>query len=139
MSVSDTINPVSEPKSLAFIVDDEEVIARTLALILQSSGFDAIYFTEPLKALVAAETRCPDFLITDVMMPALNGIDLAVQFKAIYPQCRVLLFSGAIGIGLLLDDARLMGHEFQILAKPVHPRELLNKLKQMGLVGQPEE
>jgi DNA-binding response OmpR family regulator len=122
-----------EVKAFAFVVDDEEVIASTLALILQSSGFDAVAFTQPLKALAAAETRCPDFLITDVMMPVLNGVDLAVQFKAIYPQCRVLLFSGAISTGHLLDDARVQGHEFHILAKPVHPSELLNKLKQMGL------
>ena len=135
MGVSGTINPVSGPKTLAFVVDDEEVIARTLALILNQSGFDAVYFTEPLKALVAAETRCPDFLITDVMMPVLNGVDLAVQFKAIYPECHVLLFSGAISTGPLLDSARDKGHEFQILAKPVHPSELLNKLKQMGLKG----
>ena len=127
---------MSELKNLAFVVDDEEVIATTLALILQGSGFDAVAFTDPLKALVAAETRCPDFLITDVMMPVLNGVELAVQFKAIYPQCRVLLFSGAISTGLLLDDARVKGHEFHILAKPVHPSELLNKLKHMGLNGQ---
>jgi CheY-like chemotaxis protein len=126
---------VPEPKSLAFVVDDEELIATTLALILQGSGFDAAAFTDPLKALVAAETRCPDFLITDVMMPALNGIDLAVQFKAIYPQCRVLLFSGAMSTGLLLESARDKGHEFQVLAKPVHPNELLSTLKEMALMS----
>jgi CheY-like chemotaxis protein len=126
------LDNVSGPKSLAFVVHDEEVIATTLVLILQSSGFDAVAFTEPLKALLAAETKCPDFLITDVMMPVLNGVDLAVQFKAIYPQCRVLLFSGAMSTGLLLDNARDKGHEFQVLAKPVHPNELLSTLRQMG-------
>jgi CheY-like chemotaxis protein len=117
---------------LAFVVDDEEVIATTLVLILQSSGFDAVAFTDPLKALLAAETRCPDFLITDVMMPVLNGVDLAVQFKAIPPKCRVLLFSGAMSTGPLLESARDKGHDFQILAKPVHPNELLSTLRQMG-------
>ena len=121
---------------MAFVVDDEEVIAATLALVLQASGFDAVAFTDPLKALVAAETRCPDFLITDVMMPALNGVELAVQFKAIYPECRVLLFSGAMSSGRLVNDAHAKGHEFQILAKPVHPNELLNTLHKMGLRGQ---
>lgn len=120
------------PKSLAFVVDDEEVIATTLVLILQSSGFDAVAFTDPLKALLAAETRCPVFLITDVMMPVLNGVDLAVQFKAIHPKCRVLLFSGAMSTGPLLESARDKGHDFQILAKPVHPNELLSTLRQMG-------
>jgi len=100
------LSNVPGPKTLAFVVDDEEIIATTLALILQGSGFDAVAFTEPLKALVTAETGCPDFLITDAMMPGLNGVDLAVQLKAIYPQCRVLLFSGAISTSALLDDAR---------------------------------
>lgn len=125
-----------ESKAFAFVVDDEEIIATTLGLILNASGFEAVSFTKPMEALLAAETRCPDFLITDVMMPVLNGIDLAVQFKAIYPQCRVLLFSGAASTSALLDDARGQGHQFQILAKPVHPSELLSTLKQMGFVGQ---
>jgi CheY-like chemotaxis protein len=120
------------PNTLAFVVDDEEVIATTLALILKGSGFEVVAFTDPVKALLAAEMRCPDFLITDVMMPVLNGVDLAVQFKAIYPQCRVLLFSGAIFSSSLIEGAREKGHEFQILAKPVHPNELLSTLKQMG-------
>jgi CheY-like chemotaxis protein len=67
-------NKVSEAKSLAYVVDDEEVIATTLAKILNQSGFEAVAFTRPLEALRAAEVRCPDFLITDVSMPILNGI-----------------------------------------------------------------
>ncbi len=68
-----------------FVVDDEATIASTLALILNSSGFSATAFTDPLEALRSAEAQCPDFLISDVVMPKLNGIDLAIQFKAIYP------------------------------------------------------
>ena len=49
-------------KRLAYVVDDEETIAKTLALILNASGFEAVAFTEPLKALRAAAVRCPDFL-----------------------------------------------------------------------------
>jgi CheY-like chemotaxis protein len=117
---------------LVYVVDDEEVIATTLAMILNGSGFEAVAFTQPLEALRAAEARCPAFLITDVAMPVLNGIDLAIQFKAIYPQCRVLLFSGALSTSARIEGAREKGFEFSILAKPVHPNELLSKLKQLG-------
>ncbi len=117
---------------LAFVVDDEKVIATTLAMILNQSGFEAVAFTEPLEALRAAQARCPAFLITDVAMPGLNGIDLAIQFKAIHPDCTVLLFSGAPSTGTRLYEAKQKGHEFQILAKPVHPNELLAMLKQLG-------
>ena len=128
-SQPDDAMPASQ--TLAYIVDDEEVIATTLALILSRSGFEAMAFTHPLEALRAAELRCPDFLITDVAMPVLNGIDLAIQFKAIYPRCRVLLFSGALSTAARIDGAREKGFEFSVLAKPVHPNELLATLKQL--------
>jgi CheY-like chemotaxis protein len=77
-----------------FVVDDEPVIGFTLATILESAGYTARCFSDPLDALRAAETNCPDYLLSDVVMPKLNGIDLGIQFKVIYPKVRVLLFSG---------------------------------------------
>jgi DNA-binding response OmpR family regulator len=115
--------------SLVYVVDDEKVIATTLAAILNHSGFEAIAFLDPLEALRSAEERCPDVLITDVMMPQLNGIDLGIQFKSIFPQCRVLLFSGQAATSDLLKDARSKGHDFNLLTKPVHPSDLLAAIK----------
>jgi len=108
-----------------FVVDDEPVIVFTLATILESAGYTARAFTDPLEALRSAETNCPDFLISDVMMPALNGIDLGIQFKAIYPTVKVLLFSGAPQTSHLWDEYRRKGHKFDVLSKPVHPQDLL--------------
>lgn len=118
-------------KARVFVVDDEPVIASTLELILNSAGFSATAFTNPLEALRSAETQCPDFLITDVMMPQLNGIDLGVQFKAIYPRCRILLFSGQAGTGGLMEAARKKGHNFDLLAKPIHPKDLLDVISRL--------
>jgi DNA-binding response OmpR family regulator len=112
-----------------FVVDDEPAIATTLALILNSSGFSANAFTDPREALRFAETQCPDFLITDVVMPQLNGIDLGVQFKAMYPQCKILLFSGMAATSDLMESARKNGHNFNLLSKPVHPKELLDAIR----------
>src|ERR1700679_3936880 len=108
-----------------FVVDDEPIIASTLASILNSSGFSANAFTDPLEALRFAETQCPDFLITDVVMPQLNGSDLGVQFKAMSPKCRILLFSVMAATSDLLESARKKGHKFDLLTKPVHPQKLL--------------
>ena len=115
----------SKSKPSIFVVDDEPIIASTLALILNSSGFSATAFTNPLEALVAAETQCPDFLISDVMMPQLNGIDMGVQFKVLHPTCRILLFSGQAATADFMDSARKKGHDFKLLTKPVHPKDLL--------------
>lgn len=130
-SNSRSVDAIPASPTLVFVVDDEEIIATTLAIILGGNGFEAVAFTHPLEALRAAEPRCPDILITDVAMPVLNGIDLAIQFKAIYPQCRVLLFSGALSTSARIEEARRKGFEFPILAKPVHPTELLAALRQL--------
>jgi PleD family two-component response regulator len=55
-----------------FVVDDESVIAQTLAMILNSSGFKATAFDHPEKALAAAQESSPELLITDVVMPGMS-------------------------------------------------------------------
>jgi CheY-like chemotaxis protein len=96
-------------------------------------GFSATFFTSPLEALSAAEAKSPDLLISDVEMPGLCGIDLAIQMKAQYPTCKILLFSGRPSTLDLLDAARARGHDFDLLLKPVLPRELLSEIwKRVG-------
>jgi CheY-like chemotaxis protein len=108
-----------------FVVDDEPVISSTLAAILKQHGYSARAFTSPLEALVAARSSAPDLLISDVAMPGISGIDLAIQMKAQYPECKILLFSGQAATQDLLEDARNQGHDFQLLEKPVPPSTML--------------
>ena len=77
-----------------FVVDDEHIIASSLAAILILHGYYATAFTSPRDALAAAQSRTLDLLIADVVMPGLSGVDLAIQVKAQHPECRILLFSG---------------------------------------------
>lgn len=122
-------------RSRVFVVDDEFIIASTLATILQRNGFDAEYFTEPLKALEAARQQAPNLLITDVVMPGLSGIDLAIAVREECPQCKVLLFSGQAATANLLQASRDKGHDFELLSKPIHPTEFLKKIK--GVAEEP--
>ncbi|MGA2652121.1 MAG: response regulator [Terracidiphilus sp.] len=115
-----------------FVVDDEANIASSLATILRIHGFDARAFTEPLAALSAARFETPDLLISDVIMPVLSGIDLAIQMQRNYPKCRVLLFSGQAGNSDMLQAARDDGHNFELLSKPVHPKVLLDMIKKVS-------
>lgn len=116
---------------LVFVVDDEHVIASSLATILRHLGFDATSFTDPVAALKAARSRHPDLLITDVVMPELSGIELAVQVEASCPECKMLLFSGQASTADLLRAARADGHDFEFVLKPVHPKDLLSKIQQL--------
>lgn len=108
-----------------FVVDDEYIIASSLAVILRGEGFDATPFSKPLDALHAVEIDTPDLLLSDVSMPVMSGVDLAIQVLKLSPGCRVLLFSGQAATADLLIAARADGYDFDFLSKPAHPKELL--------------
>jgi DNA-binding response OmpR family regulator len=118
----------SHPVPRVFVVDDEHVIAATLATILHMNGFSARFFTNPVEALAAARLDAPDLLVSDVSMPGLSGVDLAIQIKAQYPECKILLFSRQAATLDLLKDARAHGHNFQMLQNPVHPSVMLARV-----------
>ena len=116
-------------EQIVFVVDDEEIIAKTLALILSGSGFYTRSFTDPSLVLEEARTMEPDLLISDVSMPGMSGIDLAIEMKRVYPKCKTLLFSGHASTADLLEKARKEGHDFVLLQKPVHPADLLREIR----------
>lgn len=121
--------PESATKPKVLVVDDEPVIADTLAMILNQSGFEtrAVYSGE--KALEMAASFEPHMLISDVIMADLNGIDAAIRIRQLLPSIKILLFSGQAATADLLEKARAQGYEFEILAKPVHPQDLLSRLR----------
>jgi CheY-like chemotaxis protein len=121
--------PETTTKPKVLVADDERVIADTLAMILNQSGFEARAVYSGEKALELAPIFQPDMLISDVIMADLNGIDAAIRIRSVLPSIKILLFSGQAATADLLEKARTQGHEFEILAKPVHPTDLLAKLR----------
>ena len=110
------------------VVDDECVIADTLAAILDQRGYDALQAYSGTEGVAMARGFRPDLIISDVMMPDMNGIEAAILIRSFLPNCKILLFSGHAGQAATVDllaSARERGHEFELLAKPILPVELL--------------
>ncbi len=117
--------------ALIFVVDDRTSVAETLVMVLVKAGFRALAFDDPTMALSAATIKHPDVLISDVIMPRMTGIDLAIAVLHVHPECHVLLYSAQIQTADLLDRAKAEGHEFEILSKPVQPTVILERLREM--------
>jgi CheY-like chemotaxis protein len=107
------------------VADNEHIVAYTLALILNRNDFEAPAVYSGKNALELASTFQPDMLISDVIMPGMNGIDAAVRIRTLLPSIKILLLSGQAATADLLEKARTEGFEFDILVKPVHPKDLL--------------
>jgi DNA-binding response OmpR family regulator len=111
------------------VVDDEPTIADTLAVILRQSGFETHTAYSGEGAVRLSIQIKPDLMISDVMMPDKNGIDVASEVQALVPKCRVLFFSGQCSTATLLLKAKQSGKQWEVLQKPVHPHDLLARVR----------
>jgi len=119
------------PNPRVLVTDDEKIITDTLVMILNSSGFNARPAYSGEMAVELARGFQPDILITDVVMLGMTGIEVAIQMKSMLPSCKVVLFSGQAATADLLEIAENEGYQFEILSKPIHPQELLAKLRKI--------
>lgn len=111
------------------VADDEHLIADTLGIILGQNGYEVTAVYSGSRAVEMARSWVPDLFLGDVVMPDMNGIEAAIRIHALCPKCRILLLSGQAATADLLHDARLRGHEFEIVLKPIHPAQLLARLR----------
>jgi DNA-binding response OmpR family regulator len=119
-----------QPKPIVLIVDDEAIIADTLVAILGHNHIAAMAAYNGTSALEIARVIPPDLLLSDVVMPDMSGIDLAIAIRQSIPDCKVLLFSGQAATVDLLGRAREAGHDFTTLEKPIHPTDLLARISE---------
>ena len=112
------------------IVDDEKVIADTLSIILTHAGFITVTAYNGETALRIANAITPALLISDVVMPGITGVELAIMLTQSIPNLKVLLFSGQASTVDLLEKARHGGHYFTALTKPIHPTDMLKRISE---------
>lgn len=116
----------------ALVVDDEGLIADTLALILKNHDFAAEAVHSGFEAIARAKSEPFDVMISDVVMPEMNGIEAANEVRKILSECRIVLISGHPETARLLSDAREKGCDYEIHAKPVHPNILIGILEEVA-------
>jgi DNA-binding NtrC family response regulator len=116
----------SEPnRPVVLVVDDEPETADSLTQVLKQNGYAAFTAYHGVTALQAALLRPPALLISDVMLLGMNGIQLGITIRRIFPECKVILASGQPHADSLLAAALSAGNRFVFLQKPVHPKMLL--------------
>jgi CheY-like chemotaxis protein len=119
------VKGIGIPRSI-LIVDDEPTITDTLSTIFEKHGYEVRCAHSAEAAIETIARWSPDLAIIDVMLPRMNGIELAGVVKANRPQCHLVLFSGHSGTQALIEEAAKKGNMFEILVKPVHPFFMLD-------------
>jgi response regulator RpfG family c-di-GMP phosphodiesterase len=111
------------------IVDDDELILKALSRILESAGYEARCFLTPEEALGAIEAESPMVIISDYMMPTMDGVAFLKAARARLPGAVRILCTAAEDFRVALQAVN-SGEVFRIIAKPWHQTELLNTVQQ---------
>jgi two-component system, cell cycle sensor histidine kinase and response regulator CckA len=109
-----------------FVVDDEPVIAETVAAILTHDGYRVSAFVDPLKALDALAEGCPRLLIADFIMGDMNGIELAARALKLCPRLRVIFMTASLNTHALHES----GLAVSVLSKPIGVHPLLQTIRE---------
>ena len=122
---------MSNPLETILLVDDEETVRRFSSRVLEKHGFDVVAASSGQEALEAAHGRDHqiDLLMTDVMMPGMNGCQLAELLLARRPSLRVLFISGYAEDVLATNVGLMPGAAF--LGKPFKPKTLVTKVREV--------
>lgn len=119
-------------KETLLVVEDEADLRDVIIQILQGHGYrtyDAGTGEEALQMCGQLQGKKIDMLLTDVVMPGMNGKELADEMVRLYPEVKVLFISGYTGKRIVTHEILSRGLSF--LAKPFSPLELLQKIRQI--------
>ena len=113
------------------VVDDDEAIVSTLRIILQNVGYEIAIARDGNEAIEVARQFLPNLLLSDVVMPGKDGVEAAMEIREMLPNCAVLLISGSAQVMDVMAKARAQWINFELMAKPVHPTELIRRIGQL--------
>src|SRR6266545_5551410 len=105
--------PPSATESV-LVVDDEPGVRALVQDILRGEGYPVVHAADPWEALDVAETHSIGLLLTDVMMPAMNGYELAMRIESMHPHTKVLFMSAYALHGLLVETPNFIAKPFTV-------------------------
>ncbi|MBW1877992.1 MAG: response regulator [Deltaproteobacteria bacterium] len=117
-----------EGQGTVLVVEDEPDLLRIARLILEHSGYRVLSAANAEAALEMVEEGAhPDLLLTDVVLPGRNGVELAQQLLEVLPELRVLYTSGYARD--VIGNNRVLHGNTQFLQKPYRPSQLTEEIR----------
>ena len=111
------------------LAEDDTDMRRFLLKALQNAGFDVISYDNGLSAYQRLREEPFELLLTDIVMPEMDGIELARRAAELDPDMKIMFITGFAAVALNADSEA--PKNAKVLAKPVHLRELVSEVNKM--------
>jgi two-component system cell cycle response regulator CpdR len=111
------------------LAEDDSDMRRFLVRALQNAGYEVISFDNGLSAYQRLREEPFELLLTDIVMPEMDGIELARRASELDPDIKIMFITGFAAVALNSDSSA--PKNAKVLSKPVHLRELVNEVQKM--------
>jgi two-component system cell cycle response regulator CpdR len=110
------------------LAEDDGDMRRFLVKALQNAGYDVISFDNGLSAYQRLREEPFELLLTDIVMPEMDGIELARRASELDPDIKIMFITGFAAVAL---NSEATTKSAKVLSKPVHLRELVNEVHKL--------
>ena len=110
------------------IIEDEEGVRALLRTTLEAAGYEVMEAANGRQGLALYRHRPTDLIITDILMPELNGLDILMELTREFLHAKVIAISGVGGKNNALDSAKLLGAR-RTFHKPFSMTKLLDAVR----------
>ena len=109
------------------LAEDDEDMRRFLVKALTKAGYDVVSFGNGLEAYERLREEPFTLLLTDIVMPEMDGIELARKASELDPDLKIMFITGFAAVALNPDSQA--PKDAQVLSKPFHLRDLVNEVQ----------
>ncbi len=125
--------PLNEPESgnqpRILLAEDDEAMRRFLAKALKNAGYDVVDFANGAEAYERLKDEPFTLLLTDIVMPEMDGIELARRAAEIDPELKIMFITGFAAVALNPDSQA--PKDAKVLSKPFHLKDLVQEVERM--------
>ena len=111
------------------LAEDDNDMRRFLVKALQNAGYDVTSYDNGLSAYNRLREEPFELLLTDIVMPEMDGIELARRATELDPEIKVMFITGFAAVAL--NSATAAPKDARILSKPFHLRDLVNEVERL--------
>ena len=123
-----SISPSRVPVHRILLAEDDDSMRAFLERALVRAGYDVVGFANGVEALERLEREPFTLLLTDIVMPRMDGIELARRASEFDPDLKIMFITGFAAVALSAAQA---APEAKVLSKPVHLRDLVGEVEKM--------
>jgi len=110
------------------LAEDEEAMRSYLARALENAGFEVVVVDRGTKAVPLLESQHFDLLLSDIVMPEMDGIELAQRCNEVSPRTKVMFITGFAAVTLRVSREQ---PQARVLSKPFHLRDLVLEVERV--------